>query len=530
MRRISCGAVVCLLMLAAVASSASAASPTWTYGTTQTFLTFDCGIWTSDGLLSGDVGGGGYAGYYGTPTAGSVYYLGVAYEAGTQMVTTAGTCLSSQDVSMQIALPPDSQTAVSSSYPIVCFDNGASFTVGCPTNVETGTHGGEAKVDPDGGAQVWSLDDLSTLEVAIPVTSSVPTASTTAGGDIRIWDGFEPTTSSPWEIEPTVSYPVAAATTTTSTTSSSTQPTTSTTTPTTSTTTSTTTPTSTSHSSSTTTSSTTTPSSTTTTTSLTLHSISTTTTLHTLSTVSTSTTSSTSSTSTSTLTLTSISLRCPIPGCRTLTTFTTASGTPMPTSTTTTTTSTSTSVTSASTTTSTSGAPAGGGPSSSSGPSSVPGSAGGAGAGSLAGGSGVGGVQLVVPPAHVAAFSAFRCASPQTGKVIDCSVLVNAAKAKLSLAAYEAPVTGSIAAAHVRKKVVPKPTKLGTLALASTGSAGHHSLKLMLTQSGAALLVKDKQLKVTVDLAVTAPGSLVPSAASQTIVLNAPRRQHARRR
>ena len=161
MRRISLAALLCVCLLVAFASSVSAATPTWTNGSTQTFLTFDCGIWTGTGVLSGDVGGGGYAGVYGTPSAGSVYYLGVAYEAGTQMLTSAGKCESSQDVSLQVALPPDSQTAVSSADPIVCFDNGVSFTVGCPADVEVGTHAGEAKVDPDGGAQVWSLDDLS---------------------------------------------------------------------------------------------------------------------------------------------------------------------------------------------------------------------------------------------------------------------------------------------------------------------------------------------------------------------------------
>jgi len=142
----------------------------------------------------------------------------------------------------------------------------------------------------------------------------------------------------------------------------------------------------------------------------------------------------------------------------------------------------------------------------------------------------VGAVNLVLPPARVAAFTAFRCASPQTGQGISCSVLTNAAKSKLSLAAYGTPVTGSIAAAHARKKVVPVPAKLGTLVITNAGPAGHHNLKLTLSQSGAALLVKDKQLKVTLDLAVTPSGSAVPSTGSQTITLKAPHPPHLRRR
>ena len=108
-------------------------------------------------------------------------------------------------------------------------------------------------------------------------------------------------------------------------------------------------------------------------------------------------------------------------------------------------------------------------------------------------------------------------------------MLINATGARLSLAAYGLPPTGSSATTRGRRKLAAKPAKLGSLSLASTGAAGHHSLMLTLTKAGAALLIRDKQLQVTVDLAVTAPGTSTPSTGSETIVLNAPHGQRTKR-
>ncbi len=103
-------AALCVCVVGLLASSASATTPTWTYGSDTTFPAFDCQIYTntSPPMLSIDpIGGDGYVGYYGIPTAGQVYYVGLVYEAVTQSIISDGSCSSSQDVSMRIALPPD---------------------------------------------------------------------------------------------------------------------------------------------------------------------------------------------------------------------------------------------------------------------------------------------------------------------------------------------------------------------------------------------------------------------------------------
>ncbi len=371
--------------------------------------------------------------------------------------------------------------------------------------------GGELKIDPAAGAQVWQIADGTVLEVAVPVITSSPTASGTLYGDPRIWDGFEQTTAQPWQLEvlPTVSYPVASTSTSTTTTSSSSSHTTSTTH---TTTTATTTATSTQTSSTST-------------------SVSTTTS-HTS--VSTNTTQTFTRPSFSiTLTLTSISLPCRLlicqpcvlTVCHTVTTTTTTTSSAASTSTSS---GGGSSLSPTTTTTTTSSTPTASSPSGGGGSSGGSGGSGGpAAVGPGIGVSGVGGAQFLVPAVRPAAFTGLRCPTPQHGKAISCAVTIAAAGAKLSLTAYGAPVTGSTARKGKRKTVIP--VQIGALTQTSTGAAGPHRLTLTLTHAGAALLAADKKLAVTLSTSLSpCPGAASPSTGSASITLRAP--AHHRRR
>jgi len=121
---------------------------------------------------------------------------------------------------------------------------------------------------------------------------------------------------------------------------------------------------------------------------------------------------------------------------------------------------------------------------------------------------------------RVAAFTGFRCATPQRGRSIACSVKIADAGSKLSLVAYATPPSATVSRKG-KPKATPVPIKIGTLAIARA-KAGQRDLKLELSQRGVALLLLAHKLVVTLDLTVTEPGATIVATGGGSITLNAP--------
>lgn len=202
------GLAACLLTVGALAAPgvAQATGPTWVAGPTAEFSTFDCETFvTQDQLLGDPLAAETWLDYQGSnpePTTGTAYYIGLLFTAGEETLTAQGGCAASEDASLQMALPPNTQFAITASTPVVCFASGAEFSDGCPSTYQTGTATGFYKFDPPSpSGAVWNVNDGTTLEVDVPVITSQPMTnaagkactSNTQGcalGLVRMWDGF----------------------------------------------------------------------------------------------------------------------------------------------------------------------------------------------------------------------------------------------------------------------------------------------------------------------------------------------------
>ncbi len=217
----------------------------------------------------------------------------------------------------------------------------------------------------------------------------------------------------------------------------------------------------------------------------------------------------TTTTTTTHTTRTTITVSCllKICICHTCTTTTTTTSSPSSSSPTTTTTTTTTSTTAAS-----NGSPGSGGSTGASGTTTTT-----TARTTSSGSSGVLGSSTVVGSA--AAFSAFTCPTPQTGKSIACDVTVAKGGSKVSLVAW-ATQRQAAHASHTGKATRP-PIKIGALTIASA-PAGQQRLKLTLTKRGASLLSAEHTLRVTLDIAVNEPGATMFSTGAGSVTLRAP--------
>ena len=112
-------------------------------------------------------------------------------------IASLGNACSGQRAWPELALPASTSLAISASNPVLCYYNGAPDQADCPQTLPgSGYHPGAYAIpSPDAAhAHTWPMPQGATLEIRVPVVSSVTLTNSTLVGYVLSLDGE----SSPW--------------------------------------------------------------------------------------------------------------------------------------------------------------------------------------------------------------------------------------------------------------------------------------------------------------------------------------------